>query len=99
MQFSVFFFATALVASASLAMSATVTAFSGASCTGAAGPSFQGPPGGCFSLGNGSTQSFGYSGVTDHINFYISGGGHNDCTNGANLTRGAGSGCGTAPSG
>ncbi|KAJ6465286.1 hypothetical protein C8R45DRAFT_939505 [Mycena sanguinolenta] len=99
MQFNVVFIATALIASASLAMSATVTGWSGAGCTGSAGESFSVPSGECFTLGGGSAKSISYSGVPSEIEFYISGGGHDACTNGASLVLGSGSGCGTAPSG
>ncbi|PPQ96453.1 hypothetical protein CVT26_005125 [Gymnopilus dilepis] len=99
MQFNVTFVATALLASASLAMSATITGFAGADCSGTQGQSFNVPSGECFSLGGGSTKSIRYSGVPSEIEFYISGGGHDSCTNGAQLTLGGGSGCGTAPAG
>jgi len=99
MQFNVFFVATALIASASLAMSATVTGFAGADCTGSQGQSFDVPSRVCFTLGGGSVKSIRYSGVPSQIQFYISGGGHDACTNGSSLTRGGGSGCATAPAG
>lgn len=99
MQFNVVFIATALIASASLAMSAVVTGFSGAGCTGGVGESFEVPTGFCFTLGGGSVKSFGYSGVPDEIQFFVSGGGHDTCTNGPSLILGGGSGCGTAPDG
>jgi hypothetical protein len=99
MQLNVVFIATALLASASLAMSAVVTGFAGADCTGTQGESFTLSPPICFSLGGGSTKSIGYSGVPNSIQFYESGGGHDSCTHGSQLTLGAGSGCGTAPDG
>ncbi|PPQ97488.1 hypothetical protein CVT26_002717 [Gymnopilus dilepis] len=99
MQFNVVFIATALLASASLALSATVTLFAGAGCTGAQEGSFNVPSGECLSLGSGSVKSMGYSGVPSEIEFFISGGGHDSCTNGAQLVLGGGSGCGTAPAG
>ncbi|KAJ6574153.1 hypothetical protein B0H19DRAFT_1123832 [Mycena capillaripes] len=99
MQFNILFVATAVLASASLAMSATITGFAGANCAGAQGQSFDIPAGECFSLGGGSTKSIRYSGVSSQIQFYISGGGHDSCTNGAATTLGGGSGCATAPAG
>ncbi|KDR83301.1 hypothetical protein GALMADRAFT_1349721 [Galerina marginata CBS 339.88] len=99
MQFNINLLATALLASASLAMSATITGFAGADCTGTQGQSFNVPSRECFSLGGGSTKSIRYSGVPSEIEFYISGGGHDSCTNGAQLTLGGGSGCATAPTG
>jgi hypothetical protein len=99
MQFNIVFIATALLASASLAMSATITGFAGAGCTGTQGESFDVPSGECFTLGSGSTKSISYSGVPSRIEFYISGGLHDSCTNGASLVLGGGSGCGTAPAG
>ncbi|KAF8883651.1 hypothetical protein CPB84DRAFT_1750632 [Gymnopilus junonius] len=99
MQFNVVFVATALLASASLAMSATITLFSGAGCSGSSGGSFGVPSGECLSLGGGSTKSIRYSDVPSAIEFFISGGGHDSCTNGAGLVLGGGSGCGTAPDG
>ena len=99
MQFNVVFITTALLASASLAMSATVTVFAGADCTGSQSGSTNVPTGFCGTLGSSSAKSIRYSGVPNQIQFYISGGGHDNCTNGSSLTRGAGSGCATAPAG
>jgi hypothetical protein len=99
MQFNVVFIATALLASASLAMSATITGFVGADCTGSVSFSSSVPSGECLTLGSGSTKSISYSGVPSEIEFFISGGGHDSCTNGASLVLGGGSGCGTAPAG
>ncbi|KAF7343675.1 hypothetical protein MSAN_01947300 [Mycena sanguinolenta] len=99
MQFSVVFVATALVTSASLAMSATITGFAGADCTGSVVFSNGASSGECLTLGGGSVKSVSYSGVPSEIEFFISGGGHDSCTNGAELVRGGGSGCGTAPAG
>ncbi|KJA17394.1 hypothetical protein HYPSUDRAFT_57738 [Hypholoma sublateritium FD-334 SS-4] len=99
MQFNVAFIATSLFASASLAMSATVTGFTGAGCTGDVGESFDIPTGFCFTLGHGSVKSISYSGVPNEIQFFVSGGGHDSCTNGASFALGGGSGCGTAPDG
>ncbi|KAJ6527683.1 hypothetical protein B0H19DRAFT_1083782 [Mycena capillaripes] len=99
MQFNVVFITTAILASASLAMSTTVTGFAGAGCTGTKGQSFSVPAGECFTLGAGSTRSIKYSGVPKGIKFFISGGGHDACTNGATTSRGGGSGCATAPAG
>ena len=99
MQFNIVFIATALLASASLAMSATITGFAGAGCTGTKGESFNVPSRECFTLGGGSTKSINYSGVPSETEFYISGGRHDSCTNGASLVFGGGSGCATAPAG
>lgn len=99
MKFNSAFIATALLASASLATSATVTGFDGAGCTGDAGESFDVPTGFCFTLGGGSARSIGYSGVPNEIQFFVSGGGHDSCTNSSSLVLGGGSGCGTAPDG
>jgi len=98
MQFNVVFVATALLASASLAMSARITIFDGADCTGNQA-STEVPSGFCGTLGSGSRRSIGYSGVPSQIQFFISGGGHDNCSNGATLVRGGGSGCATAPAG
>ncbi|KAJ7506857.1 hypothetical protein B0H11DRAFT_1973079 [Mycena galericulata] len=99
MQFNVVFIATALLASASLAMSATVTLFAGSECNGTDGGSFSVSSEECLSLGSSSTKSISYSGIPSEIEFFISGGGHDSCTNGASLVLGGGSGCGTAPAG
>ncbi|KAJ7101905.1 hypothetical protein C8R44DRAFT_746942 [Mycena epipterygia] len=96
MQFNVVFITTALLASASLAMSATITSFAGADCTDTNGESFGVSSIECFSLGGGSTKSISYSGVPSKIEFYISSGGHDSCTNGPSLVLGDGS---TAPAG
>ena len=98
MQLNVVFIATALLASASLAMSATITRFDGANCTGTQGESSTLTASVCFILEGGSTKSISYSGVTKEIEFFIPGGSHDFCTN-AQLTLGSGSGCGTAPDG
>lgn len=100
MQFNVAFIATALLASASLAMSSTITSFAGADCTGSiVTENFNVGSDVCLTLGSGSAKSISYSGVGSEIQFFISGGGHDNCSNGASLTLGAGSGCGTAPTG
>ncbi|KAJ8083634.1 hypothetical protein PM082_009509 [Marasmius tenuissimus] len=100
MQFKPAFVATALLACASPAMSATLQWFSGAGCTGSIiGTSNGATSGECIWLTNGgSARSISYSGVPNQISFFISGGGHDQCTNGASLTA-SGSGCQTAPSG
>ncbi|KAJ7233682.1 hypothetical protein C8J57DRAFT_1249782 [Mycena rebaudengoi] len=99
MQFNVVFITAALVASAPLAMSAILTGFAGAGCTGASTPGFNVAPNQCFSFGSGSAKSISYSGVPSEIEFFISGGGHDSCSNGPSLILGGGSGCSTAPSG
>jgi hypothetical protein len=99
MQLNFVFIATALLASASLGMSQVVTGFDGADCTGTQGESFPLSAPVCFTLGGGSTKSISYSGVPNQIQFFVSGGQHDSCTNGAQLTLGGGSGCGTAPDG
>ena len=101
MQLNVIFIATALLASASLAMSVTmITGFDGAGCsdTSVLLPVL---PGVCFSLGEDSKKSIGFSDVPNEIQFFLSGGDHNDCTNGAfsTLPGGSGLGCLTAPAG
>ncbi|KAH9478954.1 hypothetical protein JR316_0009417 [Psilocybe cubensis] len=88
-----------ILASASVAMSATVTGFAGADCTGAIVATGSGGSGVCLTLGASSVKSISYSGVPHSIQFFVSGGGHDNCTNGSQLTLGAGSGCGTAPAG
>ncbi|KAF7351575.1 hypothetical protein MSAN_01590000 [Mycena sanguinolenta] len=99
MQFNLVFITTALVVSASLAMSATITGFSGADCTGSVVFSSEVSPGECLTLGTSLVRSIGFSGVPNQIQFYISGGAHNSCTNGASEVRGGLSGCVTAPVG
>jgi hypothetical protein len=100
MHFNVVFIATAFLASASLAMSATITGFDGADCTGTQGQSFDVPSGGCLTLVGGSAKSISFSGVPSEIDFYISGGGHDSCTNGASsVVLGNDSGCETAADG
>jgi len=98
MQFNVVFIVTALLASASLVMSARINFFAGADCNAQVGGADVGS-GTCLTLGSGSVRSVGYSGVPNRIDFYISGGGHDSCTNGATASRGGGSGCLTAPDG
>ena len=99
MQFNVVFIATTLLASASLAMSATIIGFDGANCDGNQVFNNGASSGECLTLGGGSVKSISYSGVPSQIQFYVSGGGHDSCTNGDQLTLGGGSGCATAPDG
>ncbi|KAJ7457306.1 hypothetical protein FB451DRAFT_1556318 [Mycena latifolia] len=101
MHFNAVFIATALLASAAPALSATITAFAGAGCTGAiTSVDSNAAAGQCvFFTNGGSAKSFGYSGVPNSISFFKSGGPNDRCTNGAFLTLGGGSGCGTAPAG
>ncbi|KAJ6557533.1 hypothetical protein B0H19DRAFT_1070186 [Mycena capillaripes] len=101
MQFNVVFIATALVVSASPAMSATLDWFSGASCGGSVIAVSNGATSGeCIFLANGgSAKSISYSGVTGQIQFFESGGAHDVCSNGATSVLGGGSGCSTAPAG
>ncbi|KAF8196198.1 hypothetical protein K438DRAFT_1967920 [Mycena galopus ATCC 62051] len=95
--------ATALIASAA---APAFQYFSGADCTGSSiGTSLGSMPGQCISIANGgSAKSIGFLGVPNKISFFVSGGGHDHCTNGASLVlSGDGSdgngGCATAPSG
>ncbi|KAJ6505288.1 hypothetical protein C8R45DRAFT_1091024 [Mycena sanguinolenta] len=99
MQFNVVFITTALLASASLAMSAKITGFAGADCSGTKGETFKVSAGECFTLGHGSTKSIHYTGVAKEIKFFISGGGNDACTNGAHTVRVDAHGCATAPAG
>ena len=100
MQFNVAFVVTALLLSASPAMSATFTFWEGAGCGGSSLGSISGGSNECYFLTNGgSSKSIQYSGVPNEVSFFLSGGGHDICTNGADLTLGGGSGCGTAPDG
>jgi hypothetical protein len=99
MQFKFAFITTALLVSASPAMSATLQWFDGAGCTGSViATSYNAGGGECIWLTNGgSARSISYSG-TNSIQFFISGGGHDICSNGSQLTS-SGSGCSTAPNG
>ncbi|KAJ7501539.1 hypothetical protein B0H11DRAFT_2224425 [Mycena galericulata] len=99
MQFSVVFVAIALLASASLAMSAQVTGFTGAGCGGSVVFSNGVSSNECLTLGGGSVRSMSYSGVPSKIQFFASGGPHDSCTNGPQAVFGGGSGCSTAPDG
>ncbi|KAJ6469098.1 hypothetical protein DFH09DRAFT_1283113 [Mycena vulgaris] len=99
MQFNVVFIATALLASASLAMSAQITGFAGADCTGSVVFSSGASSNECLTLGGASVRSIGYSGVPSQIQFFESGGQHDSCTNGAQSVLGGGSGCSNAPGG
>ncbi|KAJ7440546.1 hypothetical protein FB451DRAFT_1415160 [Mycena latifolia] len=88
------FIATALLASAAPALSATITAFAGAGCTGAI-TSLNSSAVGCITFTNGGLpKSIGYSGA-NQISFFD----HDACSNGAFLTIDSGSGCVTAPAG
>ncbi|PPQ72394.1 hypothetical protein CVT24_002079 [Panaeolus cyanescens] len=99
MQFNLFALLTTALISASPALAASAQWFSGADCTGSLiGTSNNIQGAGCVFLANGgSAKSISYSG-TQSIQFFISGGQHDVCSNGSQLTR-SGSGCATAPSG
>ncbi|KAF8219856.1 hypothetical protein L208DRAFT_1417580 [Tricholoma matsutake] len=99
MQFKFAFITTALLVSASPAMSATVQWFAGADCTGSViFTSNNAETASCIYFPDvSSARSISYSG-TKSIQFFISGGGHDACSNGSQLTR-SGSGCATAPDG
>ncbi|KAJ6540194.1 hypothetical protein DFH09DRAFT_1175720 [Mycena vulgaris] len=99
MHFNLSFLATALLVCASPTMSATVVAFAGAGCTGGQSGPGTGGPGACLTQGGGSARSWSYSGVTNQIQFFQSGGPNDNCRGTPFTTRGAGSGCVTAPDG
>ncbi|KAF9023160.1 hypothetical protein BDZ89DRAFT_1041828 [Hymenopellis radicata] len=99
MQFNVFVATAALLASASLAMSAQINGFAGADCTGSLVFSSGASSNECLTLGGASVKSIGYSGVPSQIQFFESGGQHDACTNGAQSVLGGGSGCSNAPVG
>ena len=93
MQFNIVFITTALLSSAPLVMSDNITLFAGLDCIGTQLGTFEVvPPLLCLTWKNDSVKSIRYSGVAHLIEFYISGGGHDSCTNGASLVHG-GSGC------
>jgi len=99
MQFKLVFITTALLASASLAMSATITYFPGENCTGNKIGTLEVASGVCLTSGSGFVKSIRYSGVVKQLEFYISGGAHNTCSNGPSLVVASGSGCVNAPPG
>ncbi|KAH9478958.1 hypothetical protein JR316_0009421 [Psilocybe cubensis] len=80
-------------------MSATITGFSGADCTGTQGESFNVIVGECFSLGGQSTKSFQYTDVPTQSQYYASGGQHDSCTGTPSSIMPGGTGCATAPNG
>ncbi|KAJ6484422.1 hypothetical protein C8R47DRAFT_1321508 [Mycena vitilis] len=100
MQFNVGFIVSALLVSSSPAMSVFVDCFSGADCTGdtvfGTGSNI---PECLFFPGTDSAPSCQYMDVPNQIEFFVSGGGHDHCTNGPSLVRGAGSACVNAPPG
>jgi hypothetical protein len=93
------FIATALLASASLAMSAQITGFARANCTGSVVFSSRASSKECLNLGGASVKSIGYSGVPSQIQFFESGRQHDSCTNGPQSVLGGGSGCSNVPVG
>ncbi|KAF5327886.1 hypothetical protein D9619_004851 [Psilocybe cf. subviscida] len=97
MQFNLAVFTVAIV-SASAAMAAQVSGFVGADCTGTmTGVGTIGT--GCETFGGRSFKSIKYSGVPNSIKFFKSGGQNDNCNGTPSATRGAGSGCVTAPDG
>ena len=99
MKFNAVFIASALLAAASQAMAFSITGFVGADCTGSTTNAFTGSSAECVTAGSGSIKSFSFSGVPNQIQFFVSGGQHDNCSNGPQLTLGGGSGCATAPAG
>ncbi|KAJ7219800.1 hypothetical protein B0H12DRAFT_1224300 [Mycena haematopus] len=101
MKFTALFIFPALLVSASSAISVTVTFFTGADCGGSVLAVSNGAtPGECVFLTNGgSSRSISYSGVPNEISFFESGGAHDECTDGATVVLGDGSGCRNAPAG
>ncbi|PPR04983.1 hypothetical protein CVT24_010447 [Panaeolus cyanescens] len=99
MMFKLATFVAAALVSASPAIAASAQWFTGAGCTGALiGTSDNIQDGSCWFLTNGgSARSISFSGVSS-IEFFISGGQHDVCSNGSQLTL-SGSGCSTAPDG
>ena len=96
MQFKAFFAVVALVASANAAI---VTFFEGAECTGTVVGTLDAGSGECvFITDGGSGRSVAYTGVVNEIQFFESGGAHDECTNGFQDVA-SGSGCNTAPAG
>ncbi|KAJ7156398.1 hypothetical protein C8R46DRAFT_1226622 [Mycena filopes] len=98
MQFTIFI---AALLAASPALAGDLTFFAGADCTGpVVGVATNVPVEECIFVANGgSAKSISYSGVPDGIEFFNSGGGNDECTNGPSLTLGGGSGCATAAAG
>ncbi|KAJ7610493.1 hypothetical protein FB45DRAFT_1066249 [Roridomyces roridus] len=101
MQFNLALLASALLAAASPVLGADFGWFTGADCTGSVILSTSGvPPNECVAIGNGaSAKSISYSGVPNLVEFFESGGPHDQCTNGAAIAGVAGSGCTNAPAG
>jgi len=100
MQFNVVFITTVLLSSASLAVSVTITLFALPDCTGPQLGTLNAQTQVCLTWGRGATvKSIRYCGVPNKIQFYISGGAHDSCTNGASMTVDGGCGCVTAPAG
>ena len=99
MQYKFAFITTALLVSASPAMSATLKWYDGAGCGGSLiGISENAQSVSCiWPTNGGSARSIFYEG-TRSIEFFVSGGSHDRCTNGPQSISG-GSGCATAPPG
>ena len=96
MPFKVLFATIALIASAN---AATVTFFDGAECTGDVVGTLTVGTNECVFIANGgSGRSVAYSDVVNEIQFFESGGAHDECTNGFQNVA-SGSGCNTAPAG
>ncbi|KAJ7636362.1 hypothetical protein FB45DRAFT_1001503 [Roridomyces roridus] len=101
MQLNVALVTGAILIAASPVLGASFVWFAGADCTGtviADVPDF--PTGDCFGLPNRATaKSISFSGVPSVVEFFQSGGGHDQCTNGPFATFGGGSGCANGPNG
>ena len=90
MHFNIVVITSTLLASASLAVSATVTGFTGANCTTPQDHTYTVGPPICFAYGCASWRSIRYTGVPNNIELYVSGGPHDSCTNGPSLVLGGG---------
>ncbi|KAF5310065.1 hypothetical protein D9619_010317 [Psilocybe cf. subviscida] len=99
MQLKGFLLAAAIVFFSTGATAVDITLFDGANCGGGSPGTSSIGTNTCLTLATCSTKSVSYNGVPNQIQFFISGGGHDRCSNGPSLVLGPGSGCATAPDG
>lgn len=89
-----------IVAFSSRVMATEITMYDGADCMGNNHGTASGLiTGECLTLGPLSMKSARYQDVPSQIQFFVSGGNHDACSNGPSQTGASGSGCITAPDG
>jgi hypothetical protein len=89
---------TIIIALSNRALAIEISMFDGADCGGNNKGTATGlTTGECLTLGLQSIKSVSYTDVPNQIQLFVSGGDHDACSNGPQMTFGGGSGCASAP--